>query len=215
MRFLLLIFTLLICNISYADIDLFEAQKANNISIQYIANNEKHGQLIIENKTDKPLSIKLPQSFGLIPVLAQVGFNNGGIQPFNNGRNAGFNNGGIQQNSFQQLGGGFGNNAFANIKPHGKSVIKTNTICLDYGLRTPNTRSKYTLVKLDEISNDSRLDYAIEKFSNNDITQQTAQVLGWHINSGLSWKDLYNTNLFTREEILLASTVIDQYNYIN
>lgn len=214
MQFLLVILCLLICNISSSNEDFFDSEKRGNISIQYIPNNEKNGQLIIVNNTDKPLSIKLPSSFGLVPVLAQVGFNNGGIQPFNNGRNAGFNNGGIGGNT-QQLGGGFQNNAFAKIKPKGRSVIPTNTICLNYGLQTPNPRIKYTVVKLDTVSNDSRLEYTLNQFSNGHITQRVAQAIGWHINSGLTWKDLYSTNLFTKDELLLANNTIKHYNYIN
>ena len=51
-------------------IDLFAAMKQGQIDVQFIPQDENHGRLLVTNKTDKPLSVKLPDSFAGVPVLA-------------------------------------------------------------------------------------------------------------------------------------------------
>src|SRR5688500_5239766 len=63
-------------------VELFEAEKAGEIEIRVIAKDSTVGNVLIKNKTGKPLSIKLPDAFVGIPVAAQFGgggFGGGGM----------------------------------------------------------------------------------------------------------------------------------------
>ena len=81
-------------------VDLFPAINANQVEVTLIPRSSKQVRLQIENKTDQPLTIRLPVAFAAVPVLAQIGFGNGlgngqGNNAFGNGAGQG-NRGGSQ-----------------------------------------------------------------------------------------------------------------------
>src|SRR5438270_9054457 len=72
-------------------VDLFDAMKSGDIEVKFIARNSRDGQLLVKNKTDQPLSVKLPDAFAAVPVLAQVAAG-GGRQANGTSRKSGNNN---------------------------------------------------------------------------------------------------------------------------
>ena len=63
-------------------VDLFAAVAQQQIEVQLIPRDPSQCRLFISNKTDKPLSVKLPASFAGVPVLAQIpGLPGAGRQP--------------------------------------------------------------------------------------------------------------------------------------
>jgi len=184
--------------------ELFKAAESAVIETRFIPQNDKVGNIIIVNKTDRPLTIKLPSTFGAVPILAQIGQFGQAAQPVNN---AGFGSGGIGA-APQRLGGAIQNpnpnNPFAQINPRGKKVIKVTMVCLDYGAPTPTPLMPYQIVSLNEVTNDNTVSSALTQLSNGNISQALAQAVAWHISSGLTWTDLNRTGLFNRQDILLA-----------
>lgn len=75
------------------------AQSAGLVEVRFIPNDSRSAQIIVTNRSDKPLSIRLPAVFAGVPVLAQMG---GG------GNQAGFGAGGIGA-APQSVGGGVQN----------------------------------------------------------------------------------------------------------
>jgi hypothetical protein len=75
------------------------AQAAGLVEVRFIPNDSRSAQIIVTNRSDKPLSIRLPAVFAGVPVLAQMG---GG------GNQAGFGAGGIGA-APQSVGGGVQN----------------------------------------------------------------------------------------------------------
>jgi hypothetical protein len=53
-------------------VDLFDAMKSGDVDVKFVAKNSREGQLLVKNKTDQPLTVKLPDAFAAVPVLAQV-----------------------------------------------------------------------------------------------------------------------------------------------
>ena len=51
--------------------DLFAAMAAGDIEAKLIPQSSKTGTVIVTNATNKPLTIKLPDAFAGVPVLAQ------------------------------------------------------------------------------------------------------------------------------------------------
>jgi len=206
-----ILFVIMICiigDMSFAE--TFDLLSTNEqIKVKFIPQNEKQANIVIENNTDKPVSIRLPRSFAAVPVLAQAvgaGFNNGGIQPFNNG--VGFNNGGIQQP--QRVAGGFASTNEIHIKGNGKKTIQVNTLCVDYGAPIPNPRITYELVNIDFVSSDSRLYSVIDMMTELTIDQKSAQILAWHINSKISIDSLVKTGEISIDQAQLVNSYVSQ-----
>ena len=142
-------------------IDLFAAMKQGQIDVQFIPQDENRCRLLVTNKTDQPLSVKLPDSFAGVPVLAaQMGnlpfggngpmggnLNGpGGNNAFpglnNNNQSPMMNSSSSNSKTPQRVGGGGpgtagpgqnGRNGFFNVAPEATQKVKLETVCLDYG----------------------------------------------------------------------------------
>lgn len=75
------------------------AQSQGLVDVRFIPNDSRSAQIIVTNRSDRPLSIRLPAVFAGVPVLAQMGAAGG---------NAGFGAGGIGA-APQAVGGGMQN----------------------------------------------------------------------------------------------------------
>ncbi|HEY2147869.1 MAG TPA: hypothetical protein VGH32_08020, partial [Pirellulales bacterium] len=53
-------------------VDLFDCLKSGDLDVKFVAKNSHDGRLLIKNNTDQPLSVKLPDAFAAVPVLAQA-----------------------------------------------------------------------------------------------------------------------------------------------
>ena len=76
-------------------VDMFAAIDAGQIGVRLIPKDSTQSQVLIENKTQKPLTVKLPEAFAGVPVLAQA---------IGNDRNNNNNSGNMNQG----MGGGMG-----------------------------------------------------------------------------------------------------------
>jgi hypothetical protein len=98
---------------SAAQVDLFEAVDEGQVTIKLTPKDALGGTVLIENKTKKPLTVKIPEAVVGISIHAQIG-NQGLGNPFGGGGNGALNNGagnpfagGMGQ---QMQGGGVGMN---------------------------------------------------------------------------------------------------------
>ena len=76
-------------------VDVFSAMKDGQINVQLIFKDSTQGDLLIKNKTDKPLNVKLPDVFAGVPVLAQAMGAGGGRGGAGGGRGQGMMGGGM------------------------------------------------------------------------------------------------------------------------
>ncbi|MEZ6065622.1 MAG: hypothetical protein R3B90_07895 [Planctomycetaceae bacterium] len=84
-------------------VGLLEGIESEVISVQVVARNAEEGAILVENLTDQPITVELPEAFVGVQVLPQFGGGNqggglGGVNQ-NNGAGGGQN---------QAMGGGFG-----------------------------------------------------------------------------------------------------------
>ena len=54
-------------------VDMFEAIENGDIAVQLIPKDSTQCRVLIRNKTDQPLNVKLPEAFAGVPALAQAG----------------------------------------------------------------------------------------------------------------------------------------------
>ncbi|MDP7205341.1 MAG: hypothetical protein QGH11_07230, partial [Pirellulaceae bacterium] len=88
-------------------VEFFAARQAGMIEVDFIPRNSKQANILIRNKTDKPVALAMPQAFGGIPVLAQFGGGMGGMGGGMGGMGGGGMGGGGMGGG-QGMGGGMG-----------------------------------------------------------------------------------------------------------
>ena len=216
-------------------IDLFAAVQQGQVDVQFIPQDENRGRLLVTNKTDKPLSVKLPDSFVGVPVLAQVGnFPFGNLlgprqqqqqqqQPANSMTDP------MQSNSKtpQRVGGGSGTvgqgqngrNGFFNVAPEATQQAKLETVCLDYGHPRPRPAMKYEIRPVAAVTDKEGVAELCELLGRREIGHQAAQLAAWHLSNDMSWKKLAGLRKkqaigtipsYTKDEIAAAKKAVEK-----
>jgi hypothetical protein len=181
--------------------DLFEAEEQQLVSLRYIPNNAKSAQIIVTNRTRRPLTLRLPAAFAGVPVLAQMG----GMGGMGGGGQAGFGAGGIGGGAQATGGGGLGGQGMNGMGGGGMGgagggafsipaersrVFRVPTVCLEYGKHEPTSRMPYKLGRADAFSSDPKLTMVLESLGRGELSQKVAQAAAWHISSGITWEKL-------------------------
>ncbi len=65
--------------------DVLAAEAAGLVDVKFIPNDSRSAQVIVTNRSDRPLSLRLPAGFAGVPVLAQMGAQGGGAGGFGAG----------------------------------------------------------------------------------------------------------------------------------
>ena len=53
--------------------DLLAAETQGLVAVKYIPNDSRSAQIVITNRTQRPVTLRLPAAFAGVPVLAQMG----------------------------------------------------------------------------------------------------------------------------------------------
>jgi hypothetical protein len=178
-------------------VELFTAMEAGDIEVKLIPKDDKGGNITIKNKTDKPLTIKVPEAFAGVPVLAQglgggLGGCPGGLGGGGGGgnQNQGFGGGMMGGMGMGGMGMGGMGGGFFNVAPDKATKIKFAAVCLDHGLEDPNPRIEYKLVPIEEYAKDPAITEVIKLMVSGKLDQHSAQAAAWHLQNGLSWEEL-------------------------
>ncbi len=197
----------------FEKVELFEAMKNGTIDVKFIPADSRSANVIIKNKTDKPLTIKLPDAFAGVQVLAQMGGMGmgggmgggmgmggmgggmgmgGGGQSMGGGMGGmgGMGGGGMGGFGGGGMGGMGGMGGFFNVGPEKDGKFKVTTVCLEHGKTEPNPRMKYTIQPIDTVTSDPRVIEMCKSVGRGDISQNVAQAAVWHVANGLSWEEL-------------------------
>lgn len=175
--------------------ELFAAAAKGDIEIKLIVKDSTTGQVIITNKTNKPLTIQLPEAFAGVPVLAQFGGAGGGGLAAGGGGNQaqqGIGGGGFGGGGFGGGGGGFGGGGggLFNIGPEKVGKLKFKAVCLDHGKLDPNPRVPYEMRPIESYVSKGEVIEMVKMLAKGEVDQQSAQAATWHLNNGLSWNEL-------------------------
>ena len=175
-------------------VKLFEGMESGQLTTKLIMKNEFSGNLLIENKTDGPLTVQMPDAYVGVHVLNQFGGGGlggglgGGQQGGGGGQTAG--GGGQQGGGFgggQQGGGGQG---FFSIPPEKVVRLPFNSVCLEHGKPTPRPRMEYVIRPVEEFSKDPLLRELLVMISTGRVSQKAGQAAAWHLSNGKSWREL-------------------------
>lgn len=172
-------------------VEMFSAIEKGQINVKLIPKDSTRCRVLIENKTDKPLSVKLPETFAGVPVLAQAA----GPRPGAGGGGGG-NNSNNNNNSNQSMGGGMGGmggmggGGFFNVAPEQVGKLNVTTVCLEHGKGEPNARIPYEIKPLDSVTKKSGVAELCGSLGYNQVDQRAAQAAAWHLNNDMSWQEL-------------------------
>ena len=199
-------------------VEMFEAMKEGKIEVQLIPKDSSVATVVITNKGDKPVNIKLPATFAGVPVLAQMGMGGMGMGGMGMGGGGmggmgmgggmgGMGMGGMGGGGMGGMGGmgmggmgGMGGGGMGGmggmfrVAPDKPGKFRVNCVCLEHGKTEPNSRVKYTVIPLDSFSKDPRVATVCRLLGQGTIGQHTAQAATWHLANGLSWEQLAHKN---------------------
>ncbi len=180
-------------------VELFAGMESGQLESKLIMKDQFNGNLLIENKTDGPLTVQMPDSFVGVHVLNQFGGGGGG---FGGGGLGGGGQGGGGQAAGGGAGGGLGGGGlggggaagggggFFSIPPEKVVRLPFNSVCLEHGKPTPRPRMTYEIRKVDEFSQDPLLRELLVMISTGRVSQKAGQAAAWHLANGKSWREL-------------------------
>ncbi len=194
--------------------ELFAGLEQQQLEVQLIPRDASQCRLLISNKTDQPLSVKLPEAFAGVPVLAQIGAFGANMPPGSNAAPA--------ANAPQRVGGsapanGAAGPAVMNVPPESMRQVKVETVCLDYGNPTPRAAIKYEIRPMSAATDKAGLAEVCELLGRHEISHRAAQLAAWHLSNGMSWQSLAGLRTqqaigsipsYTPEEIAAAKKAV-------
>jgi hypothetical protein len=192
------------------NVELFTGMKDGRLDVTIIPNNSEVAHLRVRNLTKAPINVQLPKAFAAVPVLAQFGPMNGGLngggQGQGNGGTPGFLNG---AQTPQVIGTGNNpNNPNKNNNPPGVFNVpggmqnipagrvgdmRLTCVCLQYGHPDPSPNVPYEVVKLETVSKSQELRAVLEEMAAGMLERPVAQLAAWHYANDLSLKQLAGT----------------------
>jgi len=167
-------------NPDHTTVEMFGAIDKGQIEVKLIPRDSKLAQVLIENKTDKPLNVKLPEAFAGVPVLAQIGGNNRNNR--NNQGNQGLGGG---------MGGmGMGGMGMFNVPPEKVGKFKVTTVCLEHGKAEPRPAMAYEIRPIEDFTDKTEVHELCRMLGTGQVDQRAAQVAAWHLNNEMSFQEL-------------------------
>jgi hypothetical protein len=171
-------------------VEMFSAIEKGQIAVKLIPKDSTQSRVMIENKTDQPLNVKLPETFAGVPVLAQrAGGGGGGGSSRSSGTSSNQSMGGGMGGMGGGGGGGMGGGMF-NVAPEKVGQFRVPTVCLEHGKGEPNAQIPYEIKPIESVTNKPAVAELCRMVGTNQLNQRAAQAAAWFLNNDISWKDL-------------------------
>lgn len=173
-------------------VEMFAAIEKGDIAVKLIPKDSTECRVMIENKTDKPLNVKLPNAFAGVPVLAQQ---LGGAGGRSSGSNRSTGTGGGNQGMGGGMGGmgmggmGMGMGMF-NVPPERVGQFKVATMCLEHGKAEPRAAVPYEIKPIESFTTKPGVRELCEMLGSGNVNQRAAQAAAWHLNNDMTWEQL-------------------------
>lgn len=190
-------------------VELFTAMEQKLVDVKVIAKDSTECSILIRNKSDKPLSIRMPETFAGVPVLPQFAGGLGGLGEGYGGRGGRGAYGGGYGGGAQGFGGGYGGGygglggygggygGFMNVAPEKVVQVKAPIVCLDHGKPDPNPRIPYELKPVEAYAKTPEVKEVLKLLAAGKISQRVAQIAAWHFQNGLSFEELARKEIRT------------------
>mgnify|MGYP005858532843 FL=1 len=168
-------------------VELFAAIAQQQIDVKFIPKNSTQANVLIENKTNKPLSIQLPAAFAAVPVLGQAAAPAGGAGTTNSQPQP--MGGGFGGMGGMGMGGGMGG-GFFNVAPERVAQLQVPGVCLDHGKAEPRPAIRYEIKPLETVTTKEGVRETLAMLAEGQVNQRVAQIVAWHLVNGMSFEEL-------------------------
>lgn len=171
-------------------VELFEGIKSGQLEAKMVHKDAAQGKVFITNKTDKPVNVKLPDTFVGVHVLPQ-GIGGGGLMGGVGGGGAQMTGGGGGGGGMGGAGGaGGGGGNFFNVAAEKVGEYPFVSVCMEHGKPEPRAAMTYQIRPADSSVMKPETREAIKLLTAGKITQRVAQVLAWHHQCDMSLEEL-------------------------
>jgi hypothetical protein len=195
-------------------VELFDGMEQGSIAATMIPKSSLEGNVFIENKTDKPITVKFPKAVAAAQVLKQ-GFGGGGGGARGGmgggpggGMGGGMGGGQMMGGGMGGMGGGMGGmmggmgggmgggmmggmgGGFFSIPPEKTVQIPMTAVCLNHGKPEPKPKMTYRLIRLEEYTSDPVLQELLEMVGSGKLDPAVAQAATWNLTDKMSWEKL-------------------------
>lgn len=179
------------------EVEMFSAIEEGLLQVDYIARDMTKANIIFRNQSDKPILVKLPDTFGAVPVLAQGMM--GGMGGMGGG---GMGGGGMGGGGGQGMGGGMGGmggggmgggmmgGGMMRVETDKPRKAMVDTVCLEHGKPNPTPKMKYKIVRLEEVNPDPQVGEVCKMLGYGQVSQNIAQAAAWHLTNDFSWEQI-------------------------
>ena len=193
-------------------VEMFAAIDAGQIGVQLIPKDSTQCRVLIENKTKKPLTVRLPDAFAGVPVLGQAGLGGMGGGGLGGGLGGGMGGGRTGGGGMQAMGGGMGGmgggmmggmggmgggmgGGFFNVAPEKVGKFKLTTVCLEHGKDEPRAAMKYEIKPITEFTDRVEVHEICRLVGAGKLPQRVGQAATWHLANDMSWQELASKQL--------------------
>lgn len=151
-------------------VEMFAAMDRGDLAVRLMPEKDQQARLELENRTDRPLTVQVPATFGGRSILAGVGI--GAVPP-------------------QPVGAGWrGGPGFFCIPPEKVGCLRAGTACLDESKPEPSQGMVYEVCRLEELANQPAVQRLCGMLGGRQTDLRAVQAAVWHLNCDLSWQRL-------------------------
>ncbi len=195
------------------ELDLFDAISQEKVEVNLVPNGSRQCKIVMKNRSDRPLRLKMPETFAGVPQTVYSQWDMGGgmgmsggpggdLGGSGSGGRGGRNSGGMGGNSGGQQSfgggmgggmggmGGMGGGGMYNIAAERTESIVVPTVCLEHGKAEPRSNGKYKLFPLETVSEEPVVSEICKALCAGEVDQRTAQAAAWYSANGMSWEEL-------------------------
>lgn len=192
-------------------VGLFDGLKEGQLTVKVLAKDAKGGNMLIENKTDQPLTVELPESFAAVHVLKQYGGGGygggggggmggmgggmggggmGGGQAMGGGMGGGMMGGGMGGMGGGMGGMGGGGGGFFSVPAEKIVSVPYHSVCLEHGKPEPSPGKTYVIMETEKYTKNLQLRKLLDLVGTRRINPDVAQAAAWHLTDEMSWREL-------------------------
>ena len=204
-----------------ASLDMFDAMQEGVIDAKFIARSSLRGRIVLENKTNQPVTIDIPDAFIGVPMAQMGGMGGGGMGMGGGGGGQQSVGGGGGRGGGGRGGGGRGGGGRGGFNVPPESIVRVNVplLCLDHGKKEPSSSKPYAIRPIENFIDDPAVIAVVSAYANGDLPTDSAQAAVWHLNSEVTWNELatkltgtvrhiVREPYFSRDEIQEAMAIV-------
>ncbi|MEX0714501.1 MAG: hypothetical protein WD278_19345, partial [Pirellulales bacterium] len=214
-------------NPAHESVEMFQAMESGQIAVKFIPKDSSQARVMITNKTDKPLNVKLPEAFAAVPVLAQMGGMGGGGMGGGGmgggGGGGGQGMGGGMGGGGGGMGGGGGGMGMMNLPAEKVGRLTVTCICLEHGKAEPRPAIPYVIQPIESFTDKPAVRELCVLLGSGSLNQRAAQAAAWNLASGMSWEELAAKSIkrldgrrysyFSYQELVAAMGIASQAHH--